>query len=99
MIRYARAPSPALLALLAPGGLLSQLLTRRGAANLQFDVHFREGDKIHVYCGLTRPIEVQLVREVQPNASFVANVWAEGADLYLGGHLKLQHSRLQPRQL
>src|SRR4051794_39797746 len=64
MIRYARAPSPELCGLLAPGGLLSGLLDQRASAGLPLpaDVHLREDDRVHVYCGLTRLIDITLRR-------------------------------------
>lgn len=62
MIRYARAPSAQLRALLAPGGWLSGLLDPRAATGLPLpaDIHLRERDRVHVYCGLTRLIDVAL---------------------------------------
>jgi hypothetical protein len=62
MIRYARAPSAQLRALLAPGGWLSGLIDRGAATGLPLppDVHLRERDRVHVYCGLTRLIDVAL---------------------------------------
>jgi hypothetical protein len=62
MIRYARAPSAALRALLAPGGLLAPLLVPRTVRGLPLDIHFRERDHLHVYCGLTRLVDARLVR-------------------------------------
>lgn len=51
-IRYARAPSPAFRALLH--GPLAPLLRPRVVAGLPLDLHLREGDHLHAYCGLTR---------------------------------------------
>ncbi len=86
MIRYARAPSPAFLALLAPGGFLSTLLTRREVAGVALDVQFREHDHLHVYCGLTRLVNASLTGgrlrvtahktySVQPCAADLFRVW------------------------
>lgn len=33
--------------------------------------------------------QVAMVRQVQPNADCIANLWVEGVDLYKAGHLKL----------
>ncbi len=52
--RYDRAPTPALLELLADGGLLGPVRARWSVAGLPLDLQFREGDEIHLYCGLTR---------------------------------------------
>jgi len=57
MIRYARTPSSAFSAHLRSGGLLSPLLVRRTVAGLPLDVHLRERDHVHVYCGLTRLVD------------------------------------------
>ena len=60
---YSRAPSPELVALLKPGKILS-LLTNKAlsvkALDTCVDVHFRSNDCIHVYCGLTRVIDLRL---------------------------------------
>ena len=42
---------------------MSPLLTKRAVAGLPLDVHFREGDYAHVYCGLTRVVVVHHVRK------------------------------------
>lgn len=60
-VRYARAPSSALCALLSPGGLLFPLLERRVVNGLALDVHLREDDHVHVYCGLTRLLDAWAV--------------------------------------
>lgn len=52
--RYERTPTDALLALLADGGLLAPLRAKWSAAELPLDLQFREGDEVHLYCGLTR---------------------------------------------
>ncbi|MBT9559006.1 MAG: hypothetical protein IV100_23445 [Myxococcales bacterium] len=57
MIRYARAPSAAFAGLLSRGGILSPLLAHRVVAGLPLDLHLRERDHIHAYCGLTRLID------------------------------------------
>lgn len=58
---YQRAPSPDLSALLAPGGFLAPLidLRDRKVAGLYLDVHLRANDEVHVYCGLTRLLNVR----------------------------------------
>lgn len=53
-VRYDRAPSDALLALLEDGGLLEPLRNRWSVAGIPLDLQFREGDEVHLYCGLTR---------------------------------------------
>ena len=58
-VTYERAPSKELCALLAPGEFLSPIcdLHRHNVEvhdGLGLDVHFRRGDEIHAYCGLTR---------------------------------------------
>ena len=55
---YGRAPSPELLALLEPGGLLAPLveLTGREDGVPYHDVHFRMNDEVHVYRGHARLI-------------------------------------------
>ena len=39
-----------------PGGLLAPLLelNRNKVCGTELDLHFRGGDEVHVYCGLTR---------------------------------------------
>lgn len=59
MIRYSRTPSSALSADLALGGLLSPLLVRRTVHGLLLDVHLREKDHVHVYCGLTKLVDAR----------------------------------------
>ena len=58
---YERAPSAALSALLAPGGFLAPLtdLKDRKVAGLYLDVHLRADDEMHIYCGLTRLMNVR----------------------------------------
>lgn len=63
-VRYARAPSAELLKVLAPGGFLAPLLRPRSVCALPLDVQFRENDHVHVYCGLTRLVDVRLSRGV-----------------------------------
>jgi len=61
-VRYARAPGPNVLAALQDGGPLAFLrsLPARPAQgiipSLRHDVHFREGDVVSVYVGMTRPL-------------------------------------------
>lgn len=43
--------------MLEPGRILSPLLARHVVAGLPLDVHLREGDHIHAYCGLTRLVD------------------------------------------
>lgn len=59
-ISYERAPSEELHNLLAPGGFLSPIcdLHRNGC----LDVHFRGGDEIHAYRGLTRLFDIKRMR-------------------------------------
>ncbi len=52
--RYARAPSSALLDLLADGGMLAPLRRPWTVAGVRLDLQFREHDEVHLYCGLTR---------------------------------------------
>jgi hypothetical protein len=63
MTRYSRAPSNALRAALEPRGVLGPLLQRRSVRGLALDVHLREGDHLHVYCGLTRLVDASLTRK------------------------------------
>ena len=58
---YRRAPSPELQKLLGEGGFLTSLpkLNGRKVCNLELDVHFRLGDEVQVYCGLTRMLRVK----------------------------------------
>lgn len=60
-ISYGRAPSENLKGLLSTGGFLAPLLdlTERQVCGLPLDVFFRVNDEIHIYCGLTRLIEVR----------------------------------------
>lgn len=51
--RYLRRPSDRLLTLLEPGALLEPLLRPRVVHGLPLDLHFREHDKVQVYCGGT----------------------------------------------
>jgi hypothetical protein len=84
MTRYDRAPSPEFRALLAPGALLSPLLAGRSVAGLPLDVHLREGDHLHVYCGLTRLMDVS--RQSKGSVAVVAHTTYRdqecGADLF-----------------
>ena len=58
---YDRAPSPQLLRLLRPKGLLAPLLSLgdENTGGVGLDVHFRRNDEMHVYCGMTRLITAQ----------------------------------------
>jgi hypothetical protein len=83
MTRYARAPSSELRALLAPGGLLAALLDLRavGGLPLPADLHFRENDRVHVYCGLTRLLDVRLLRhwvQVRAHTTYSSQPCADG---------------------
>ncbi len=61
MPRYARAPSHKFQILLAKSGLLGPLLLPLpDVKNLKLDVHFREGDRVQVYCGLTSLVDASL---------------------------------------
>ena len=64
LITYNRAPSKELQALLQPKRLLAPLLAlnRRKHKDIELDVHFRPDDKIHVYCGLTKLLTVQRLK-------------------------------------
>ncbi len=60
---YDRTPSEELLALLAPGKLLAALTDKDLQVknlNTPVDVHFRANDWVHVYCGLTRVVDMHL---------------------------------------
>ena len=63
-ITYNRAPSKELQALLQPKRLLEPLLAlnKRKHKDIELDVHFRPDDKIHVYCGLTKLLTVQRLK-------------------------------------
>ena len=59
---YDRAPSDDLLTLFKPGQLLSPLTNkdlRVRSLDVCVDVHFRPGDWVHVYCGLTRVLDLK----------------------------------------
>ena len=60
-ISYERAPSKKLKELLSTGGLLAPLLdlTERQVCGLPLDTFFGVEDKVCIYCGLTRLIEVK----------------------------------------
>jgi len=60
MTRYNRAPSGALLDLLNDDALLAPLLRTWNVAGLPLDLHFRENDELHLYCGLTRLVTASL---------------------------------------
>ena len=66
-VRYSRAPSEELLALLKPGGFLAPLieLNEREVNGTKLDVHFRLDDEVHIYCGLTRIITARRLK--RPN--------------------------------
>ena len=59
-VRYGRAPSEAFTALFAPNALLAPLLRPHVVSTLSLDLHFRENDHLHAYCGLTRLVDVSL---------------------------------------
>lgn len=59
MIRYARAPSSAFASLLSS----SPLLKSRVVAGLPVDPQLREGDHLHLYCGLTRLLDASLFND------------------------------------
>ncbi len=62
-ISYRRAPSGELCAFFEQGKFLSPLLDLRRKKweifGLGYDIHFRPKDCVHVYCGLTKVIEIQ----------------------------------------
>jgi hypothetical protein len=81
MIRYARAPSLAFRQLLATGGLLAPLLAQRIVAGVPLDVHLREGDHLHVYCGLTRIVDAWLAGgrvRVDAHKTYTSQACGEG---------------------
>ncbi len=45
--------------LLSPGEFLAPLLDKREVAGCELDVHFRLNEEVHVYCGLTRLVNVK----------------------------------------
>ena len=57
--RYNRAPSEDLLYHLVGDGLLAPLLRPWTVAGLPLDLQFREGDEVHLYCGLTRLVRAK----------------------------------------
>ncbi|MCM2312563.1 MAG: hypothetical protein NDI84_14280, partial [Steroidobacteraceae bacterium] len=57
-LRYARAPSQEFLRTLGPEGELRFLLEPRLVSGVQLDIHFREHDHLHLYCGLTRVADI-----------------------------------------
>ncbi len=59
---YNRTPSPELQALLSRGGFLAPLLvlSKRKVARCRLDVHLRPDDKVIVYCGLTKLVDISL---------------------------------------
>ena len=59
---YDRAPSPEMQALLSPGGFLAPMLalSKRKVARCHLEVHLRPDDKVIVYCGLTKLVDVCL---------------------------------------
>ena len=59
---YNRAPSPELQEHLSPGGFLAPLLalSKRKVARCHLDVHLRLHDKVIVYCGLTKLVDICL---------------------------------------
>lgn len=73
-VRYNRAPSEALAALLNPGGFLAPLieLNQREVNRTKLDVHFRLDDEIHVYCGLTRILTARRLKRPDGNVSVKA---------------------------
>ncbi|MDE0209015.1 MAG: hypothetical protein OXJ64_03945, partial [Boseongicola sp.] len=50
---YNRAPSRALLRLLAANAPLARLLRPRTASGIEIEIQFRGGSEIHLCCGLT----------------------------------------------
>ena len=60
-IAYERAPSAELRDLLSPGGFLSPVCDLH--RNCELDVHFRGGDIVHAYRGLTRLFDLERMRD------------------------------------
>lgn len=86
--RYDRAPSPSIIAELGKSAELMALLRTRSVAGLRLDVHFREDDHVHLYCGLTRLLDVafrgqKLVASahptyaLQPCAAALMRTWVQ----------------------
>ena len=92
-VNYPRAPSRELLKLLMPGGFLAPLidLHRRRLKGTELDVHFRIGDEIQVYCGLTRILTVKrlkrfrlLRKQTEPLKSLDGLLRIEADPKYIG---------------
>lgn len=68
---YDRAPSDQLLELLSPDGFLYPVvgLASREVDGYRHDVHYRVGDEVHVYRGLTRLFTAKLVSGSEINLS------------------------------
>ena len=81
---YKRAPSPELQKLLDKGGFLALLpeLNKRKVCGLELDVHFRLGDEVQVYCGLTSVLCVQRLKsdklKVKANTAYINQPCARG---------------------
>ena len=71
---YKRAPSLRLQQHLAPDGLLASILLPRRVTGINLEVHFRSGDEVHLYCGLTCLLKSKLCRG--------GHVWVESHKTY-----------------
>lgn len=99
-ISYGRAPSEQLKGLLSTGGLLAPLLdlTERQVCGLPLDVFFRVNDEIHIYCGLTRLIEVRRYSngtvKVSASETYGEQSCADGffRQWYVDEHIEFQKS-------
>ncbi len=81
---YDRAPSPQLLRLLRPQGLLGPLLSlgHVNAGGVGLDVHFRRNDEVHVYCGMTRLVKARALRgggvKLTADCTYISQACAQG---------------------
>ena len=72
---YNRAPSKELLNLLKPGGFLEPVikLNKRDYKDLKLDVHFRVGEEVHVYYGLTAILIVKRLQNQRDHITVKAH--------------------------
>ncbi len=79
--RYARAPGNELLDLLADGALLAPLRAHWSVGDLPLDLQFREGDDVHLYCGLTRLVAARRQRRgvrLSASPTYTSQACAQG---------------------